>query len=116
MLDVDVYAVGHHGSHNGTTVELLEAMTPKAAVISMGHREIEEKWTAWAYGHPRRDVVVNLARSVSGTRPSRDVMVGDGVKRFSNFDLNRAIYATGWDGNVTITADATGNLSFRTGE
>jgi len=36
-LDVDVYEVGHHGSHNGTTEELLDAMTPKIAAISVGH-------------------------------------------------------------------------------
>lgn len=36
-LDVDVYEVGHHGSHNGTTEEVRDAMTPKIAVISVGH-------------------------------------------------------------------------------
>lgn len=35
MLDVDVYQMGHHGSHNGTTFSLVEAMRPEIAVISM---------------------------------------------------------------------------------
>lgn len=43
LLDVDVYHVGHHGSHNGTTAELLGAVTPKIAVISVGH---------WDFGKP----------------------------------------------------------------
>lgn len=36
MLDVDVWEVGHHGSHNGVTPPLMAAMTPEVAVISMG--------------------------------------------------------------------------------
>ena len=35
-LNADVHEVGHHGSHNGTTSNLVEAITPKIAVISIG--------------------------------------------------------------------------------
>jgi hypothetical protein len=35
LLDVDVYQVGHHGSSNGTTEQLLSAITPAIAVIAM---------------------------------------------------------------------------------
>lgn len=117
MLDVDLYEVGHHGSHNGTTKPLLDAMTPEIAVISMGHEDPHLPWTAWAYGHPRRDVVTLLAAAVSRTRsPAVSVRVGDKVKRFSGFSLTRSIYATGWDGDVTVTADTQGIRSVKTGE
>jgi competence protein ComEC len=33
-LNADVYEIGHHGSHNGTTSNLVEAITPRIAVIS----------------------------------------------------------------------------------
>src|ERR1043166_2536847 len=54
LLDTDVYQVGHHGSHNATTEGLLEAITPKVAVIAMGVPTRERPWSAWAYGHPRK--------------------------------------------------------------
>src|SRR5688572_3932221 len=41
MLDVDLWHVGHHGSHNATTAALLDVLTLKAAVISVGK---------WDYG------------------------------------------------------------------
>jgi hypothetical protein len=36
ILDADVLQVGHHGSHNATTDELLDAVTPRVAVIPVG--------------------------------------------------------------------------------
>ena len=56
-LDVDIYQAGHHGSANGTTRPLMEAMTPSLALIAMGDPERQHQWTAWAYGHPRAVVV-----------------------------------------------------------
>lgn len=112
MLDVDFYEVGHHGSHNGTTAELLEAMSPKAAVISMGPAAIEERWTAWAYGHPRSDVVTLLAGAVSDQRATAaKVKVAQRVKRFAEIDMTRAVYATGWDGDVVVRARTDGTYS-----
>ena len=116
LLDVDVYAVGHHGSYNGTTTSLLQAVTPKAAVISFGPPTMQKPWTAWAYGHPRRDAVTMLDRGVSGHRPAPiDVLVADRVKVFSTYHLATAVYGTGWDGDVTISAGADGVLSIEPG-
>src|SRR5262249_11080676 len=53
LLDVDIYEVGHHGSHNATTHELLDAMTPKVSLISVGPSEERHGFTAWQHGHPR---------------------------------------------------------------
>jgi beta-lactamase superfamily II metal-dependent hydrolase len=48
-LDVDVLKVAHHGSARSTTPELLEATTPKIAVITSGAGN--------DYGHPHRETI-----------------------------------------------------------
>lgn len=116
MLDTDVWEVGHHGSYNGTTSPLLAAITPRVAVISMGHENVHAQWTAWAYGHPRRSAVDMIVAGVSGTRAATTVRVADKVKSFSDYSLSKAVYATGWDGDVTIHADAHGHISVSTGQ
>jgi hypothetical protein len=45
--DADVYEVGHHGSYNGTTKALLDAITPKIALIGMGSPDRQETFSAW---------------------------------------------------------------------
>ncbi len=115
-LDTDVWEVGHHGSYNGTTPALLAAITPEVAVISMGHENVHAQWTAWAYGHPRRSAVEMLVAGVSGTRSATTVRVADKVKSFSDYPLSKAVYATGWDGDVTVRADAAGDVSVVTGQ
>jgi beta-lactamase superfamily II metal-dependent hydrolase len=115
-LNTDVWEVGHHGSYNGTTPSLLAAITPRVAVISMGHEGVHAQWTAWAYGHPRRSAVDMIVAGVSGTRPATSVRVADKVRRFSDYPLSKAVYATGWDGDVTVRADAVGRISVVTGQ
>jgi competence protein ComEC len=108
LLDVDVYQVGHHGSHNATTEELLEAITPKVAVISMGDPSRELAWTAWKYGHPRKNIVEMLERHVEQSRSKITVQVATAVETFEAKRISRAIYATGWDGSVVLEADTAG--------
>lgn len=115
LLDVDVYLVGHHGSHNGTTLALLRAMSPEVAVVSMGDPSVRQTWTAWAYGHPRRTVVDMLNAAVSGSRRVANVAVADKVKVFSTYRMRKAVYGTGWDGDVTISSGADGVLSVEPG-
>jgi competence protein ComEC len=109
MLRCDVYVVGHHGSHNGTTEDLLDAITPKIAVIEMGVPSREVPWTAWKYGHPRKDIVELLESHVQLTRPPVTVQVAPTVKEFEPKRIHAAIYATGWDGSVVLEADRAGN-------
>ena len=52
---VDVLRVGHHGSNNATTPELLDAAQPTFAVISVGFRN--------SFGLPRREVLQRLQDS-----------------------------------------------------
>ncbi len=112
-LDVDVYEVGHHGAANGTTQELLDAMTPDLALISMGAAERRLEWTAWQYGHPRQRVVDLLEGGVRMRRAGTDVQVGTGQRKFQKVRLERAIYGTGWDGSVLVDMTAEGAVMVR---
>jgi competence protein ComEC len=51
----DLLRVGHHGSANATTPELLDAVKPRFAVISVGSRNL--------FGLPRKEVLDRLANS-----------------------------------------------------
>jgi len=55
----DLLKVGHHGSATSTWPELLDAVRPRFAVISVGARN--------GYGHPRWDVLNRLAESKVST-------------------------------------------------
>jgi len=92
-------------------------MTPEMAVISMGNPSDHAMWTAWRYGHPRRDAVEMLEAGVSGRRPAaKSVLVAEKVKVFKPRTMSAAIYATGWDGDLTVSAGSDGVLSVATGQ
>lgn len=102
LLNSDVLLVGHHGSHNGSTMELVKTVSPCMAVIAMGAASREEDWTAWAYGHPRKKAVQTVHAGLGCSRPPRDVLVGLGQRRFEGFTVNTALYGTGWEGSVVL--------------
>jgi competence protein ComEC len=52
--EIDILHVSHHGSHNSTNQEFVEAIKPNTAIISVGEND---------YGHPHETVIENL-RSV----------------------------------------------------
>jgi competence protein ComEC len=115
VLDVDVLQVGHHGSANGTTEDEMAAITPQIAVVSMGDTTEHKPFRAWSYGHPRKDAVDILERWVHDPRAQEKwVSIAIGAKNFVNYDMKHAIYATGWDGNVVITADGNKHYSVAT--
>lgn len=114
MLDVDVHQAGHHGSYNGVTESLVEAMTPGVAVISMSAWEDHSNWTAWVHGHPRLKAIERLLAGVTRTRPPKEVRVARGQRHFVEIEMASAIYATGWDGTVRILARSDGTLSAQT--
>lgn len=107
-LDVDIYVVGHHGSHNGTTRELLAAMSPAWAVLEVGPAARRGAWTAYQYGHPRQPALDLLQQEVSGRREAVTAPVGVTIRRFTDTVIDEAIYATGWDGTVVLEATASG--------
>ncbi|MBP6867339.1 MBL fold metallo-hydrolase [Candidatus Shapirobacteria bacterium] len=51
---IEVLKVSHHGSENGTSEELLEAIKPTTAVISVGGGN--------RFGHPREEVLERLSK------------------------------------------------------
>jgi competence protein ComEC len=64
----DLLKVGHHGSSTSTSPELLAAVKPRLAVISVGRQN--------SYGHPRYEVLQRLANSgVSVYRTDMDGLV-----------------------------------------
>lgn len=130
-LDVDVYQVGHHGSHNATTEDLLRAMTPRIAVVPMGNsRASRAAYTAYSHGHPHFkaiDLLTAAGYGVSGLR-AQPITAPVGIKgvcsscdpkrpaAFENRTIAKAVYGTGWDGTVRITARANGEMAVQTGD
>lgn len=102
MLDVDVYQVGHHGSSNGTTVSLMSAMTPETAVISCGKPSDQGRFSAYSYGHPNRGTIELLESHLSSIRAPVTAQIATRSRLFTEFAVNKAIYATPWDGDVML--------------
>lgn len=69
----NVLKISHHGSLNGTSEELLSALGPAEAVISVGKN---------SFGHPGKAVVERLAKR--GVRVRRTDMEGDIVYYLSD--------------------------------
>ena len=111
-LDVDALKVGHHGSYNATTDALLRRLTPEVAVIEMGPASRQITWSAYAYGHPRREAIDLLIRYITKPRQPEAIKVPVGVahQQFVEQEISVAIYGTGWDGTVILQADANGSI------
>jgi beta-lactamase superfamily II metal-dependent hydrolase len=113
VFDVDVYQVSHHGADDDTSDALLEIMTPKIAVISMGHGVENKKHTAWDHGHPRTgllDVLQSSPGIVSDTRsaPVSHEAYPKQETDTKDIQITKAIYGTGWSGDVIIEATGAG--------
>ncbi len=118
LLDTDVWLVGHHGSYNGATQSLMDAVTPKITVIEVGKwsfgRNPPQTFSTYAYGHPRLDTIDLLKDNISRRRqPGIKPYVATAAKKFKQVRIKKAIYATAWDGNIVISADADGSLVVR---
>jgi competence protein ComEC len=108
LLAANVYQVGHHGSANGTTDDLLQAVAPKIAVMEMGPDTRHATFSAWGFGHPRKTTVDRLERFVTNSRKEVTVDVATGQHEFQPQVIKKAIYGTGWDGTVVLESDTAG--------
>jgi competence protein ComEC len=55
LSDIEYLKVPHHGSKNGLTQEMLDALTPEIAVISDGKKN--------TYGHPHKEILDMLGKA-----------------------------------------------------
>lgn len=115
LFDVDVHHVGHHGSYNATTEELLDLVTPQMAVIPVGEwtygQNTNSRFTTYSYGHPRKSTVKLLEDYIpNNKRRSKKVkaMLAIDPQKFRSKTIKEKIYATAWDGNIMIRATAEG--------
>jgi len=121
QLDSDVWEVSHHGAENGTTPELLRAITPKYAIISCakwddGINTPPRSFNTYNYGHPRTQTLKYLADNIPGDRPLLDSVVAfDGIREnHKKVKIKENIYATAWDGIIVISATNNGIYKFLT--
>ena len=52
LPDIELLVAGHHGSGNSTSSELLHAVKPETAIVSVGYNK---------YGHPSPETLERLA-------------------------------------------------------
>ena len=117
FLDVDVYQVGHHGSHNATNAKLLEVITPEIAVISVGkwnYGKPNTPFTTYTYGHPRLIVIELLALSIHGKREPKKVKIFTRPKKDRTYIIEDMVYSTSWDGTIKIKATYDGMYTVET--
>lgn len=60
-LDVDVYKLGHHGSHSSSSTELLEFFDPEVAVACVG--DASDSADKNSYSHPRPEALNRLVKA-----------------------------------------------------
>jgi competence protein ComEC len=124
LLDADVFQVGHHGSHNATTEDLVDLVSPKLAVFSAGDPSRQAgQFNAFRFGHPNHQAVRILDdpwRGVACGRAPVDVPVGikgafrDRPPVWEEWTLESALFSTGWDGDVVVEATTDGRLAVTT--
>jgi competence protein ComEC len=79
-------------------------VSPEIALFGTGDPSRREDWSAWRHGHPRKDIVELLLAHIARARRPVDVKVALGQHRFTKVTLDKALYATGWDGSVVVSA------------
>ncbi len=105
LLDVDVLVAAHHGSHNGTSPELLEATTPKISILSAGRadRKTPGNFHAFQFGHPREVAVDLLVKSTSSKRrTAKTVPIFPAAKKPQDRRIEQGVYCTCWDGDIVV--------------
>ncbi len=110
VFDADVLLVPHHASENATNDDLIGKITPEIAIIQMGSRTSEG---AKDYSHPRGKVIALLQDQpeiVSDKRTDTPKFWAypSGGAPLKEIQIKQAIYGTGWEGTIVVTATAKG--------
>jgi competence protein ComEC len=113
ILDTDIYVAGHHGSKNGSSTELISEISPEIAVLSFGDPDREEMWTGWQYGHPNKTIIDKLITGCSKFRTPVTVPVGIKSQTFTHVAISKAIYGTGWDGDIILEGTIAGEWTYK---
>jgi beta-lactamase superfamily II metal-dependent hydrolase len=113
MLDVDVVQASHHGAENGTSQQLLDASTPKLIVVPVGNLDRRYKpRSAWDHGHPTSSAIARFVDKTTCSRTPIAIKTAPGqepeLTEIQSVTVSKAIYGTGWDGNVRVIADSDG--------
>ena len=98
-LNIDVVRIGHHGSHNATTTDYLEEISPTHAIISCGQWDFGQGssalFTTFRFGHPRITILNMLANNIEAERSSSiTIKAAHGSRNFVDFTIIKRIYAT----------------------
>jgi competence protein ComEC len=119
LLKTDIYKVGHHGSNNGTNSELVQAMSPKIALISAGKKETKGPgpFHGFFYGHPRESTMELLEESLIVRNPAitgytyikgtKDPDATDTIH--DDREIKKSSYCTCWDHDITVAVSAAGD-------
>ena len=105
VLEADVLQVGHHGSHNATSKNLLGAVKPRLAVISAGNAFERGMGTAWDHGHPNKHVV-DLLQSETGKsfrKKSFSGLIFEVQQNTPKLDrIKKDVFCTCWDETIVL--------------
>jgi competence protein ComEC len=109
-LDVDVFKVGHHGSNTATSAALLDLVTPKISVVSVGLSE--EAPMIKRFKLPNESVVVRLSEKTALVMPEKwevevfpDKKKGRKIARPIRYSSDKEIYFTSADGTIEVVTD-----------
>ncbi|MGR9476937.1 ComEC/Rec2 family competence protein [Rhizobium leguminosarum] len=121
VFDVDVLQLAHHGADNGINDDLLKVVSPRIAVVSMGDKTSMGTSSARGYGHPRLESLTVLQDdpvTVTDMRSSPHSYWGYSHSNVdpSSYTVRRAIYGTGWEGTIVVTASQSGQYTVETGQ
>ena len=116
---LDLVVISHdHVDHDITLPRVAQTFTIKH-YIDNGHTNANnsgepmqtnigppiQTFSTYAYGHPRIVTLDALQQSIPGNRPQAiTVKAASAQYTFSDYTVTKNIYATAWDGNVTIHA------------
>lgn len=128
VLDTDIYYVPHHGSRNSTGSAWISYVSPRLAVMSHGpydrHLKTWPEFTARSFGHPNKNTVDHLLDPEHGVSAMRETPVTAKIglrgawketpSEWETRTIERAIYSTGWDGNIAVTAHSDGKIEVAT--